>query len=121
MALGRSIRLYLLQTTDQVGLSDRSTIDQARGRTAQPPLNYRPSTAQVQKLILSMNEEYMTMSELMECVGLKHRTTFRENYLLPAIEDNAIGLLYPDVPNHPKQKYYLTEKAKAWKGKNGNN
>ena len=86
-----------------------------RSTTAQPPLNYRPSTAQVQKLILSMSEGYMTMSELMECVGLKHRTTFRENYLLPAIEDGAIGLLYPDVPNHPKQQYTLTEKAKAWR------
>ena len=61
-----------------------------------------------------MNEGYMTMSELMECVGLKHRTTFRENYLLPAVADEAIGLLYPDVSNHPKQKYSLTEKAKAW-------
>lgn len=65
-----------------------------------------------------MNEEYMTMNELMECVGLKHRTTFRENYLLPAIEDDAIGLLYPDTPNHPKQKYSLTEKAIAWKKSN---
>lgn len=45
-----------------------------------------------------MNGEYMTISELMECVGLKHRPTLRENYSLPAIEDNAIGLLYPDVP-----------------------
>lgn len=37
-----------------------------------------------------MNEEYMTMSELLECVGLKHLTTYRENYLLSAIEDGAI-------------------------------
>lgn len=65
-----------------------------------------------------MNEGYMTMSELMECVGLKHRPTFRENYLLRAIEDGAIELLYPDVPNHPKQKYSLTEKAKTWKKEN---
>ena len=67
-----------------------------------------------------MNEEYMTMSELMECMGLKHRTTFRENYLLPAIEDEAIGLLYPDIPNHPRQQYYLTEAAKEWKLRNLN-
>lgn len=65
-----------------------------------------------------MNEEYMIMSELMGCVGLKHRTTFRENYLLPAMEDKAIELLYPDVPNHPKQKYRLTEVAKEWKKEN---
>lgn len=86
-----------------------------RSTTAQPPLNYRPSTVQVQKLILSMNEGYMTMNEIMGCVGLRHRTTFRENYFLPAIEDGAIGLLYPDIPNHPKQKYHLTEKAYIWK------
>ena len=89
-----------------------------RSTTAQLPLNYRPSNAQVQKLILSMDDGYMTMSELMECVGLKHRTTFRENYLLPATEDKAIDLLYPDVPNHPTQKYSLTEKAKVWKNSN---
>ncbi len=89
-----------------------------RSTTAQPPLNYRPSTIQVQNLILSTNEEYMTMNQLMECVGLRHRTTFRENYLLPALKDSAIGLLYPDTPNHPKQKYSLTEKAKEWKSHN---
>ena len=89
-----------------------------RPTTAQLPLNYRPSNAQVQTLILSMDDGYMTMSELMESVGLKHRTTFRENYLLPALKDYAIGLLYPDVPNHPKQKYSLTEKAIAWKKSN---
>ena len=66
-----------------------------------------------------MNEGYVTMSELMECIGLKHRPTFRD--LLLAIEDNAIRLLYPDVPNHPKQKYSLTEKAKTWRKKNDNN
>ena len=89
-----------------------------RSTTAQPPLNYRPSTVQVQKLIRSMNDGYMTMSELMECVGLKHRTTFRENYLFPAIKEGAIRLLYPDVPNHPKQKYSLTERANIWKMSN---
>ncbi len=88
---------------------------QVPSKQEEDPLNYRPSTAQVQKLILSMNEGYMTMRELMECVGLKHRTTFRKNYLLPAIEDGAIGLLYPDVPNHPKQRYSLTDKAIMWK------
>jgi hypothetical protein BACCOPRO_01123 len=62
-----------------------------------------------------MNEDYMTMSELMESVGLKHRPTFREIYFVPALEDGAIELLYPDQPNHPKQKYFLIEKAIIWK------
>ncbi len=87
----------------------------SRSTSAQAPLNFRPSTAQVQKLIQSMNEDYMTMSEIMGCMGFSHRTSFRENYFKPALNDGAIELLYPDQPNHPKQKYRLTEAAKEWK------
>lgn len=47
-------------------------------------------------------------------MGLKHRPTFRENYFQPALEDGAIELKYPDQPNHPKQKYRLTDAAKEW-------
>lgn len=45
---------------------------------------------------------------------LKHRTSFREKYFLPALEDGAIELQYPEQPKHPKQKYRLTEAAKEW-------
>lgn len=85
----------------------RSTIDQV-------PLNYRPSTAQVQEMILSMNEDYMAMNEIMSNMGFKHRTSFRKNYFLPTLEDGAIEPMYPEQPNHPKQKYRLTELAKEW-------
>lgn len=47
-------------------------------------------------------------------MGFKHRTSFRENYFLPALEDGAIEPMYPEQPNHPKQKYRLTELAKEW-------
>lgn len=87
-------------------------------RQVEEPINHRSNTDQVQKLILSMNEEYMTMNDIMECIGLKYRPTFRENYFVPALEDGAIELLYPCQPNHPKPKYSLTEKAKAWKKEN---
>lgn len=62
-----------------------------------------------------MNDDYMTMSEIMEHMGLSHRTFFRENYFKPALENRIIELLYPDRPNHPKQKYRLTEAAREWK------
>ncbi len=90
-------------------------VDKHRSSTAQAPLKYRPSTAQVQEIIFSMSEDYMTMGEIMTSMGLKHRTSFRENYFLPALEDGAIERLYPDSPNHPKQKYRLTDSAKEWK------
>lgn len=65
-----------------------------------------------------MNDDYMTMSELMESMGFSHRTSFRENYFNTALEDGVIERLYPDRPNHPKQKYRLTEAAKEWKKNN---
>ena len=65
-----------------------------------------------------MDESYMTMSKIMENMGFKHRTSFRENYFLPVLEDGAIELLYPEQPNHPKQQYRLTEATKEWLNSN---
>jgi hypothetical protein len=47
----------------------------------------------------------MSSNELMELVGIKHRPTFRKNYLLPAIEQGLIEMTIPDKPNSSKQKY----------------
>ncbi|WP_347142165.1 Fic family protein [Parabacteroides merdae] len=80
----------------------------------------RTSTDQVQKVILSMSDGYMTMSEIMANMELKHRPSFREKYFLPALEDGAIELQYPEQPKHPKQKYRLTEAAKEWRSNNAN-
>jgi hypothetical protein BACCOPRO_01123 len=65
-------------------------------------------------MILSMSDDYMAMNEIMSNMGFKHRTSFRKNYFLPALEDGAIEPMYPEQPNHPKQKYRLTELAKEW-------
>lgn len=61
-----------------------------------------------------MSEDYMTMNEIMTSMRLKHRTSFREKYFFPALEDGAIELQYPKQPKHPKQKYRLTEVDKEW-------
>ena len=47
----------------------------------------------------------------MNSVGLKDRGNFLKNYLNPAIQENVLLLLYPDKPNHPRQKYLLTVKG----------
>lgn len=93
----------------------REATTKHRPSTDQAPTKYRPSTDQVQKMILSMGDDYMTMSEIMSNIGLKHRPSFRKNYFLPALAEGAIERLYPEQPNHPKQKYRLTESAKEWK------
>ena len=57
-------------------------------------------------------DEY-SVSQLMERTGLKHRPNFIEYHLNPAIADGYVRLLYPDKPNHPRQKYLLTVKGLA--------
>jgi ATP-dependent DNA helicase RecG len=49
---------------------------------------------------------------IQDTIGLKHRETFLENYLDPAIKEGYIELKYPDIPNHPNQKYRLTPNGK---------
>ncbi|MCQ2360512.1 MAG: Fic family protein [Paludibacteraceae bacterium] len=103
----------------QPNLADQTNIEQVssmyRASTEQVPSKYRPSSISVEKLILSMTNEYMSMSEMMKKCGLKHRETFRTNYVLPALEDCAIEREYKEQPHHPKQRYRLTEKARFWK------
>lgn len=62
-------------------------------------------TEQVKRLLRVMgNKEYST-KDLMELLGLKHRPTFRDNYLLPALELGLIEMTVPDKPNSSKQRY----------------
>ncbi len=83
--------------------------------TAQARPKYAPSTTQVKQIIKVMGDDYMVLSEIMTIFKLRSPKRFRENYLNPAIADGAVERLYPDQPKHPKQKYRLTEAAKAWK------
>lgn len=62
--------------------------------------------------MLKSNEQ-LSLKVLMEKVGLKHRPTFLENYINPASEAGFLKVLYPDKPNHPRQKYLLTAKGLA--------
>jgi hypothetical protein len=53
----------------------------------------------------------MSRQGIQDELGLKDRRNFRENYLDPALEIGVIELKYPDSPNHPRQKYLLTDKG----------
>lgn len=45
------------------------------------------------------------VKELMDRLGLKHRPTFRKNYLLPSMELGLVEMTIPDKPNSSRQKY----------------
>ena len=63
------------------------------------------TTDPVEKLLSVMGDEYLSSAQMMAKVGLSHKPTFRENYLLPALKQALIEMSRPDTPNSPKQKY----------------
>ena len=50
--------------------------------------------------------------EIRERLNIKHRQTFRDNYLHPALEDGLIERTIPEKPTSRNQKYRLTEKGR---------
>lgn len=87
-----------------------STQHEIRTSTEQPTVQV---TEQVRTLLLALSNEQLSLKGLMEKVGLKHRPTFLANYINPALEVGFLRVLYPDKPNHPRQKYLLTAKGLA--------
>ncbi len=81
-----------------------------RTTTEQPTVQV---TEQVRALLLALSNEQLSLKDLMEKVGLKHRPTFLKNYISPAQKEGIVKVLYPDKPNHPGQKYLLTAKGLA--------
>ena len=78
--------------------------------TDEVPQEFRSSSVEVQNLICILDSE-MSRRDIQLALELKHEGNFRENYLEPAIAAGLIQMKYPDSPNHPKQKYLLTEKG----------
>lgn len=65
------------------------------------------------ELIKSIGTEEMSILQMMERLKLKHRPNFLEYHLNPSISEGYVRMLYPDKPNHPRQKYLLTVKGLA--------
>lgn len=65
-------------------------------------------TEQVKKLLVCLGNQVYSTKELMDLLGLKHRPTFRNNYLLPAIEMGLVEMTIPESPNSCMQKYKRT-------------
>jgi predicted HTH transcriptional regulator len=95
------------QVTDQVsGQATGQVSGQATGQVKEG----------IRRVLYVINEELKT-SEIMAILDLKHREYFRDNYLLPAIEEGYLELTIPDKPSSPNQKYRLTEKGQLLKTK----
>lgn len=81
-----------------------------RPSSVELPQEFRRTSVEVKNLLKVLEGE-MSRKEIQQALELKHEGNFRENYLEPALAEAVIEMKYPDSPNHPKQRYLLTEKG----------
>ena len=55
--------------------------------------------------VMEPGVQYTTI-ELMNMLNMKSRISFRENYLIPAIDNGIIKMSFPDNPTNKNQTYY---------------
>jgi fido (protein-threonine AMPylation protein) len=82
-----------------------------RPSTDQVPTKLEVPTTNIARLVKAIGSNQVKISEMMNVLGLKHRYTFRVNYLEPAMTAGYVAMLYPNSPRHPRQRYLLTPKG----------
>lgn len=63
-------------------------------------------------LVSTLENNVLSLKEIMERLSLTGRDNFITGYLNPAMKDGLIEQTHPENPKHPKQKYRLTDKGK---------
>ena len=100
----------------------RTSTGQVEGKSPEQVPEQVPEHAQdllytknllILELIKVIGDKELTIAQIMEKTGLKHRPNFIEYHLNPSMKDGFVRLLYPDKPRHPRQKYLLTVKGLA--------
>jgi hypothetical protein len=68
---------------------------------------------QVKALMKSFGSDAeLSSDELLRRLGLRHKPTFRKNYLSPALAAGVIQMTEPDSPRSPTQRYRLIDAAR---------
>ena len=78
-------------------------------------------TAQVTAQVVWHCRRPRFANEIMEFLGLKHRKTFRVNYLQPLLGAGWLEMTIPDKPTSSKQKYRVTNKGRQLLAELGEN
>ena len=71
---------------------------------------------EILRVVVALDGE-MKRTEIQEKLDLKHDDFFRTHYIAPAQNLGYIDRSFPGSPNHPNQKYRLTDKGIALKNK----
>ncbi|HMB31282.1 MAG TPA: hypothetical protein VKN82_05625 [Desulfohalobiaceae bacterium] len=108
LEIGTQVRV-VVYLADQVSLERAAA--QRESPTQSPTQTTTDQDDPMYVFLKALEDKDMSTSELMEHMGLKHRASFRENYLHPALEQGYIQRTIPDKPSSRKQKYRLTLKG----------
>ena len=89
--------------------------DKYRTSTGQVPVQvqdkFNTNNYDVKNLIKVIGKNQLSVKDMMNGLNLKGRDNFLNVYLIPAINEGFVRMLYPDKPHHPRQKYLLTTKG----------
>jgi len=69
-------------------------------------------TEQVGRVLVVLQKQTLSGSEIMKRLVLAHRPTFLYNYLQPAIQQGWVEMTIPDKPRSRLQKYRLTPQGR---------
>jgi Fic family protein len=72
-----------------------------------------PVSDPVKSLLVTIKTGALSAGDIRDRLNLKHRQSFRKNYLHPALEQKLIEQTIPEKPTSRLQKYRLTPHGKA--------
>lgn len=93
--------------------SSGSKVASSGSKVASSPMpnliKQRMSYSELKDKICSFCSDWVSVDELAE--ELRRKRTYLRNKIIPKmLEDNSLEMLFPGVPNHPRQKYKSTVK-----------
>lgn len=99
-------------TTGQVEIKkDTRKVEETNKKQTSKIRKIEPESPNLLFLTVAIGQDFLSVKEIMDKLRLKGRDNFLKSYLTPAIQRGMVGLLYPSVPRHPRQKYLLTQKG----------
>ncbi len=112
---GQVIRQALL--SEDVSKEADSTSAEPETGQAQNAKNQKMSSligglTQTQIDIMRTCSAPVSIKEMMQILGIVGRDYLRIKHLRPLLEHGIVKMQYPNNPNHPRQRYYLSEYGK---------
>ena len=79
--------------------------------TGQVQDKFHTENYDIKNLVKVIGKNQLSVKDMMNGLNLKGRDNFLNIYLIPAMNEGFVRMLYPEKPHHPRQKYLLTTKG----------